>query len=70
VSLIRRSLVKATAYNLKEYLDSKYCIEADISDLCEIINLDIGFVVDALEEQSEYYDQIYRSEVTDDCNKI
>jgi hypothetical protein len=70
MSVIRRSLVRATAYNLKEYLDKKFCIDADLLDLCNIINEDIGFVVDALEEQSSWYDALYRGEPTENCNKI
>lgn len=50
MNLLRKSLIMSAAYNLKEYLDEKHCVDADVYDLIEILNLDLGWLVDAVAE--------------------
>ena len=51
---VRRVMVRSTAFNLKDHLDEEFGIDTDIEVLENIIDINIGFVVDAIEEISEF----------------
>jgi len=53
-SELQHVLVKATALNIKEYIDEKYAIDVDVYDLMDIIQQDIGWVIEAVAEAEEF----------------
>lgn len=46
VNKLKKQYIISTAKEIVEYIDKKYCIEPDLYNIAEIINLNIGFLFD------------------------
>jgi hypothetical protein len=56
MNVLKRELILNAAQDIIEYLDDKYCVDADIYDIAELINLQCGFVFEIAEKHMEKYE--------------
>ena len=52
----KKESIKNTAYEIMRYVDKKYAIDIDPFAIVEIINYEMGFLHDALEETLKKYE--------------
>lgn len=50
---------------MKDWLDRTYGIDCDVYALCEFINIDVMWILDALEKQVSFYESLIGCEDED-----
>jgi hypothetical protein len=50
MSVLKRELIKDTTYDIVQYIDEQYAIDIDEFAIMEIINNNLGFLFDVIEE--------------------
>jgi hypothetical protein len=47
---VKRTLIMSTAKEIVEYIDEKYCLDVDIYNIAELINLNLGYLFEIAKE--------------------
>jgi hypothetical protein len=51
MSVLKTELIKDTTYDIVEYIDQQHAIDVDEFAIMEIINSNLGFLFDVIEEK-------------------
>lgn len=50
MSNLKEELILNASLDITRFLDEKYAVEVDIYDIAELININIGFAIDAADK--------------------
>jgi hypothetical protein len=47
---MKKEMIKNAGIDIVEYLDEKYAIDVDLYDIIGLININLGFIFDVIED--------------------